>query len=139
MQRRRMEMSFVRCQASVAHRTVRAAALTLFLFYLAWNALWIARGQLPPSILIWLAGIPSPTTGGYRSFHLLLEGRFRRSLLFNPFTAVYLALFAASLSQLLLQWVRRRRLAIGVWLARAWMAALAVGWVAKIVLGRQYW
>jgi hypothetical protein len=85
------------------------------------------------------AGIPCPTTGGTRSVLALCHGQWRQAFLFNPLTPVYLLLFAYSVATLSRQLLAGKRLALQQFTARAWLAALTVGWVAKFALGRKYW
>jgi hypothetical protein len=139
VQRRGVEVSAMRCPESLIRRIVRSAALGAFIFYLAWNAAWIAHGRIPPSILKAMTGIPCPTTGGYRSFLALCRGEFVQSFLYNPLMLVYLLLFCYSMGVLLLQWIRRQRLVLRPLIAWMWCASLLIGWAAKFALGRQYW
>lgn len=132
-------MPAVRCQESLIHRIVRFAALGAFIFYLAWNAFWIAHGRIPPSILRAVGGFPCPTTGGYRSFVALCRGEFIQSFLYNPLMPVYLLLFGYSMAVLLRQWFHRERLVLYPFIAWMWYASLLIGWAAKFALGRQYW
>lgn len=134
-----MEVLCMRCPESLTSRLVRYAALGAFIFYLAWNAAWIAHGRIPPSILRAMAGVPCPTTGGYRSFLALCRGEFVQSFLYNPLMLVYLLLFCYSMAVLFLQWIRRKRLVLHPFIAWMWCASLLIGWVAKFALGRQYW
>jgi hypothetical protein len=139
VQRGGVEVPAVRPQESLTRRIVRFAALGAFVFYLAWNVTWIAHGRIPPSILRALAGVPCPTTGGYRSFIALCRGEFVQSFLYNPMMLVYLLLFCYSMAVLFLQWIRRKRLVLSPFIAWLWCASLLIGWAAKFVLGRQYW
>jgi len=124
---------------SLTKHVTRSVALGAFLFYLVWNATWIAQGKIPPAILKALTGIPSPTTGGVRSFIALCRGQFLQSFLYNPLLPVYLFLFCYSIAVLLYQWMGRKRLALSPWIAWAWCLLLLLGWAAKLALGRQYW
>jgi hypothetical protein len=139
VQRGGVEVPAMRCQESLKSRIVRFAALSAFIFYLAWNAAWIAHGRIPPSILRAVGGVPCPTTGGYRSFVALCRGEFVQSFLYNPLMLVYLLLFCYSMAVLFLQWIHRKRLVLSPFIARLWCASLLIGWAAKFVLGRQYW
>jgi hypothetical protein len=139
VQRRGVEVPAVRNQESLTSRIIRFAALGAFVFYLAWNAAWIAHGRIPPSILKAMTGIPCPTTGGYRSFVALCRGEFVQSFLYNPLMLVYLLLFCYSMAVLFLQWIHRKRLVLSPFIAWMWCASLLIGWAAKFVLGRQYW
>ena len=132
-------MPAMRCQESLKIRIVRFAALIAFIFYLAWNAAWIAHGRIPPSILRAVGGVPCPTTGGYRSFVALCRGEFVQSFLYNPLLLVYLLLFCYSMGVLFIQCIRRKRLVLSPFIAWMWCASLLIGWVAKFALGRQYW
>jgi hypothetical protein len=139
MQGRGVEVSAMRHQESLTHRIVRYAALGAFIFYLAWNVAWIAHGRIPPSILRAAGGIPSPTTGGYRSFVALCRGELVLSFLYNPMMLVYLSLFIYSMAVLFHQWIKRKRLVLHPYIAWMWCASLLIGWAAKFALGRQYW
>ena len=132
-------MPSMRRPESLIRRIVRSAALGAFIFYLAWNAAWIAHGRIPPSILKAATGIPCPTTGGYRSFVALCRGDFVQSFLYNPLMLVYLLLFCYSMGILFRQWIQRERLVLRPLIAWMWCASLLIGWVAKLALGRQYW
>jgi Protein of unknown function (DUF2752) len=135
----RVEVSVVPHQARLMHHGIRGVALSAFLLYLAWNAMWIAKGRIPPSILVAIAGIPCPTTGGTRSVLALCHGEWRQAFLYNPLTLVYLVLFAYSVATLSRQMLAGKRLALQRFTAWMWMTSLAVGWVAKFALGREYW
>ena len=132
-------MPAMRYQESLKYRIVRFAALGAFIFYLAWNAVWIAHGRIPPSILRAVGGVPCPTTGGYRSFIALCRGEFVQSFLYNPLMPVYLLLFGYSMAVLLRQWFHRERLVLSPSIVWMWYASLLIGWAAKFALGRQYW
>jgi len=139
MQTRGVALSFMRHQESLIGRIVRTLSITAFFFYLVWNAVWIVKGRIPPSILRAVIGLPCPTTGGYRSFLALLRGEFVQSFLFNPLMPVYVLLFLYSMAVLLRQLICRKRLALSPFIGRMWGCSLLLGWVAKFVLGRQYW
>lgn len=134
-----MEVSLMRHPESLTRRFVRSVALGAFIFYLVWNALWIVRGRIPPSLLQAIAGIPCPTTGGYRSFITLCRGEFVQSFLYNPLMLVYLLLYCYSMAVLCGQWINRKRLVLSPFVAWMWFASLLIGWAAKCALGRQYW
>jgi len=129
----------MRYQESLINRITRSVALGAFIFYLVWNGAWIAHGRVPPSILREIAGIPCPTTGGYRSFVALCRGEFVQSFLYNPFMLVYILLFCYSMTVLIRQWINRKPLVLSPFVALAWCASLLIGWAAKFILGRQYW
>ncbi len=126
-------------QESLITRIARSVALGAFIFYLVWNGAWIAHGRIPPSILREITGIPSPTTGGYRSFVSLCRGEFVQSFFYNPFMLVYILLFCYSMVVLVRQRISRKPLVLSPFVAFAWCASLLIGWAAKFILGRQYW
>jgi uncharacterized membrane protein len=134
-----VDMPRMRHQESLTGVLIRNLALGAFLFYLVWNVAWIASGQIPPSILRAIAGIPCPTTGGYRSLLALCRGEFVQSLLFNPLMLVYLLLFIYSIAVLLRQRINRKRLVLSPLIAWMWCFSLVIGWAAKFALGKQYW
>jgi hypothetical protein len=132
-------MSVVPYQARMMHRGIRCVALGAFALYLVWNAIWIAKGKIPPSVLTALAGIPCPTTGGTRSVVALFHGEWHQAFLYNPLTPIYLLLFAYSVAFLSRQMLIGKRLALQRFTAWMWMASLTAGWVAKFALGQKYW
>ena len=118
---------------------VRPVSLSMFVFYLLWNALWIVSGRVPDSILRALTGLPCPTTGGIRCMLSLLNGEWLAAFLWNPFAPVYVALLVGSAAILGKQFFSRERLVLSPLLARGWVFSLAAGWIAKFALGPKYW
>lgn len=102
--------------------------------YLAWNVAWVSHGKIPPSIFLYVTGLPCPTTGMTRSLLLLARGDVTGSLSQNPFTLPYLALVAVSLALVLRDAARRRPPALPPQLAWAWALALGAGWAVQIAL-----
>jgi Protein of unknown function (DUF2752) len=118
---------------------VRPVALSMFVFYLFWNALWLVSGRIPDSILRAVTGLPCPTTGGTRSMIAMLHGQWIEAFLWNPFTPVYIALLVCSAAIIGRQVFRRERMVLNEWMVRAWIFSLAAGWIAKFALGPRYW
>lgn len=112
----------------------KALGLSALAGYLVWNAAWLARGEIPPSIFLYLTGWPCPTTGMTRSLLLLARGDVAGSLFQNPLTLGYLALLAVSLALVLRDAARRRPPALPPRLAWAWALALGAGWAVQIAL-----
>ena len=125
--------------AGMMRRVVRPVALGAFIFYLVWNAAWIAGGQIPPSIMKSILGLPCPTTGGYRSILAFCRGDFAQSFLFNPMTLAYILLFGYSITVLSRQKFKRERLVLRPLIVWMWCLSLGIGWAAKFALGKQYW
>ena len=137
-------MCRVRHQAGRMNKDVwrtymRLCAMVFFAAYLAWNVRWLAAGKVPPSVLRAFLGIPCPTTGGMRSFLSLLHGEFYASVLWNPFTIPILILLALSCRKLLVAALRKKELLLPQWLGAAWWCVLIAAWLAKFLLGREYW
>ncbi len=80
-----------------------------------------------------LTGLPSPTTGGTRSFLALLAGDVRLSLYYHPFTPPILGLLAVTIGQLLTQG------RCANWMAKAWVLLLALGWIVKLASPPATW
>ena len=132
-------MPGMRRQARLIEPLVRPLALGAFGFYLLWNAVWLASGKIPVSILTAFSGIPCATTGGTRSLLAALQGHWLEAFLWNPLTPAYLLLMACSVVSLARQSIRRERLVLPSVIARLWILALGVGWVVKIAIGPKYW
>jgi hypothetical protein len=128
-----------RIAATEVRPIARSVALGLFGFYLLWNALSIASGRVPVSILKGLTGLPCPTTGGIRSTLALLHGQWMEALLWNPFAPVYAGILALSAITLGARVYRREQMVLSPLLARVWILSLVAGWVAKFAIGPKYW
>jgi hypothetical protein len=129
----------LRGEAGLRRQVVRATALCAFVGYVVWNAVWLSRGRIPPSILLGLTGLPCPTTGGVRSLQALSRGEVLLALHFNPLTPVYLLLLGGTAWMLAGRMLRRRPLLLPSYMGWAWGISLGLGWIAKFVLGRRYW
>ena len=131
-------MCWLRFQVGIKAILPLVAAVA-FSVYLVWNALWLARGHLPPSIWVFFTGLPCPTTGMCRSLHALCCGQFRTSLLYHPLTIPYLALLALSGLVIGRQIITRAELRLPRAVAQLWFAAIGLGLILKLLLGRAYW
>lgn len=131
-------MRWLRFQVGIKARLPLIAAVA-FAFYLAWNALWLARGHLPPSIWLFFTGLPCPTTGMCRSLRALCCGDVRTSLLYHPLTVPYLVLLAVSALVIGRQLMTHADLRLPRVMARLWFTAIGLGLVLKLLLGRAYW
>ena len=132
-------MPAMRRQASLTELVIRPVALGMFGFYLVWNTLWLASGNIPGSILQAFTGIPCPTTGCTRSILYCLQRHWAEALLWNPLTLVYLLLLAWSAVCLIRQFLSRNRLALSPLVSRLWVVSLVAGWAAKFLIGPKYW
>lgn len=132
-------MPAVRSQARLTEVLIRPVAFGMFGFYLFWNAVWIASGRLPPSMLRALAGVPCPTTGCTRSMIALFHGQWAEAFCWNPFTLTYVGLLACSAFLLVRQILRGERLMLRPLVGWLWMASLLAGWGAKFLIGPRYW
>ena len=120
-------------------RFLRRSAGCLLVLYLLWNALWWWRGELAPSILLAVTGIPAPTTGMTRALRLLLAGNVMESLAWNALAVPLLLLFMFSAAWLLGQVLARRRMMLPEWAVRAWIGLLLAAWALKFTGGPAYW
>ena len=107
--------------------------------YCLWWALWLIRGLLPPAPILYLTGIPAPTTGFTRSLVFLWRGDWRTSLHCNCFGIPIAILFAASIAILAARLVRRQKLLLPQAFLYMWVGILSIAWVAKLLAGRAYW
>ena len=122
----------------VGHKGVRrlvaiVLGVSILLGYVAWNAFHLAAGRVPPSMLTGITGLPCPTTGGTRSFLALVHGNLPGSLYYNPITVPILVLFAWTLVHAI------RQNSGGVWLYRAWVGLLLMGWIIKLLSPTATW
>lgn len=109
-------------------------ALAAGTFYIAWNIAWVARGQVPPSILYELVGIPVSTTGGTTAVVALLRGDLAASLHANPLALPIVVLMLLTAALLLRQLIHRERLRLAPSLLRIWLALLAAAWVTQVAM-----
>jgi len=63
-----------------------------FVFYIVWNMFFLLKGIIPPSIMYKLTGIPSPTTGMYRSFIGIIQMDYGAYITNNPFVIPFIIL-----------------------------------------------
>jgi len=118
---------------------LRALAVAMTVVYVAWNLLWLATGQAPPSLMLTLTGFPAPTTGMTRSLLCLGRGDVAQSLLWNLMTVPVGGLFLVSLAMLAWQACRGQRVRLPRWNARLWGLLLVIAWILKFALGPAYW
>jgi cytochrome bd-type quinol oxidase subunit 1 len=118
---------------------LKATALTCFGGYCVWNACFIVSGQLPDSIWRAVTGLPCPTTGGTRSVQAYLRGDWEAGFWYNPLAPVFLMLLLVSAALLFTQRIRRQEPRLSSWLARIWLWSLLLAWIAKLLIGPNYW
>ena len=118
---------------TLKRRWPTALGLSALVVYLCWNVRWLAAGHIPPSMLTWATGFPSPTTGGTRSMRALLDGDLALSLYYNPMTLPIVALLTFTIGQVLIKGRGEK------WLAAAWITTLSVAWVAKLMSPPATW
>lgn len=102
--------------------------------YVAWNSLWLAAGQIPPSLFYAITGLPCPTTGCTRSLLSLLKGEIDQSLMHNPMTIPIIAMLLAMLIRVsFLVYAREKPELSNGWLI-AWILVLSIAWTTKLLL-----
>lgn len=110
-----------------------------FVFYLGWNIRWLARGAIPPSILIGIFGIPAPTTGMTRSTFAFLRGDWRDAFLWNPFTLPFYGVLLWTTVELVLRLAKHQRPTLSKPLVIAWPVMLLAAWITKFAMGSDWW
>lgn len=118
---------------------LKIAAAVAFIGYCSWNAFWLCHGRLAPSIWSSVSGLPCPSSGVVRSVSAALAGEYRDFILYNPFTIPFLFLFILSAYKLIRVWKETRKLLLPAFVGRLWLIALVTAWLAKFVIGKQYW
>jgi hypothetical protein len=111
---------------------LRAAAFASLIVYVAWNAFWLAQGEVPPALFLGLTGLPAPTTGGTRSLHALALGHWSESFRWNAMTLPLCGLLTLTGAWLTRQALQRQRLSLPRWMAWSWFLVLSVAWVLKL-------
>ncbi len=76
----------------IYHKVLVICALLGFIFYISWNMFYVSKGNIPPSIFYKLTGIPSPTTGMYRSFIGIIQMDYSAYITNNPFVIPFIIL-----------------------------------------------
>lgn len=110
-----------------------------FTCYCIWNVYWLAQGKIPPSIFLFMTGLPAPTTGGTRAIVQLSQGDWRQSLRYNAMALPLIFLLVLSLGWLACQAFARKRLNLPLAVFWAWVMVLGVAWVLKLVGDPMYW
>lgn len=118
---------------------LRIVAVSMLTVYVGWNLYWLSQYRLAPSLFQGLTGLPSPTTGGTRSFLALVRGEVRESLLFNAMTVPLCLLLAATVIPLGGQLARKQKVALAPAMVVIWAAILPLAWVLKLLGDPHYW
>jgi hypothetical protein len=110
-----------------------------FVCYVSWNVWWIAHCMVPPSMLIGLLGIPAPTTGMTRSVIAFSQGNWSAGFLWNPMTVPFLLMLAWTIAELMRNRFNHGPLMLSRQCAWSWFGVLLAGWIAKLVIGPDWW
>ena len=94
-------------------RIATTIASILFAFYAGWNVWWLSLNRVPPAMLLAATGLPSPTTGGTRSFFAMMNGDVTLSLYHNVATFPIIMLLAVTLMFVVRRGTRRSGLGDG--------------------------
>lgn len=111
----------------------------VFTIYVTNICYWLALGKVPPSLFQLFTHLPCPTTGCTRSLRALMQGDVGTSLLWNPFTLVFLALFTYSVLTLVNDYRKKRVLSLTRGIGIAWLLTLTVAWIFKLCQDPQWW
>lgn len=143
LQRRDSQVRIMRHKAGLKNDAVGHCpplwACLAFAGYLIWNIRYLASGRVPPSMLLGILGLPCPTTGCMRSLESLLHGSVSSSLAWNPFTVPIVVLLILSGLTLGRSVVKTGKPVLSNWIGTAWWTVLLAAWIAKFLLGRNYW
>lgn len=117
----------------------KLTVITTLSCYLVWNLIFIVQGEIPPSFFKYVTKLPCPSSGGIRSLRSLIQGNIRESLLYNPFTLVYIFLILLSGILMAKSIIEKKKLLLPQWIFYAWIALLGISWITKFILPSQYW
>lgn len=118
---------------------LKPLALAAFAGYCYWQICWLIRGKLAPSIFSYYTGFPNPGSGVSRSVKALLAGEYLDFVLYNPFTIPIFAMFIFSFYRLGNGWLKNRTLTLPASLGWLWLGLLLCAWIAKFMIGKEYW
>jgi len=119
-------------------RALHVLASALFLVYLAWNVLWLARGRFAPSLMT-LLGLPGPTTGWTRALRMAARGEWAESFRFHPLALPIAALILITVEWLLAEMARRRPARLPGAFLWVWGALLGASWLLKLFSPHERW
>jgi hypothetical protein len=106
------------------NRTIAFLAIFSFTFYICCNVYFTITKQIPPSILYKLTGIPSPTTGMYRSFIGLMTLNKNAYFSNNPFLIPFLLLLIITIYVIVKKAIRKQPVFISNNLGISYFAVL---------------
>jgi hypothetical protein len=109
----------------IYHRLLAAVTVLGFLFYVAWNMFFLLEGIVPPSIMYKLTGIPSPTTGMYRSFIGIIQMDYMVFITNNPFVIPFVLLLFRTAFILLTKFKNKQPLLISNNMGISYLSLLA--------------
>ena len=113
-----------------------------FFLYASWNVYWWCNGQLAPSVLLKVFGVPAPTTGMTRSFIAFFNGHLMESLYWNPFTFPVIGVMIWSIYSISFQCYKGKKLSklsLSPLLINLWAVFLILAFIAKLIMGPETW
>lgn len=117
---------------TIHERLLRSSAVAVMVVYAMWQIFWLSGGHIPPSLCVALTGLPSPTTGGTRSFKALLSGDILLSLYHNTMTVPFVCLFLFTAGWAVFNWRRLGTNSLPRLIVRSWLVALTIAWLVKL-------
>lgn len=111
------------------------ATLTVlgFVFYVVWNLFFLLIGNIPPSILFKLTGIPSPTTGMYRSFIGIIQLDYKVYITNNPFVIPFILLLLSTAVILITKYKNKQPLLISNSMGLSYIIIFAISEIWMLI------
>lgn len=117
----------------VYHRLLALCAFLGFILYVGWNMFYVSKGNIPPSILYKLTGIPSPTTGMYRSFIGIVQMDYRVYITNNPFVIPFIILLLYTIVIIATKYKNEQPLRISNSMGLSYMLVFAISEIWMLI------
>lgn len=117
----------------IYHRLLATITVLGFVFYIVWNMFFLQKGIIPPSIMFKLTGIPSPTTGMYRSLIGIIQMDFRVYIANNPFVIPFIILLLCTTVILATKYKNKQPLIISNNLGLSYLLILAISEIWMLI------
>lgn len=118
---------------SIYLRLLATGAGLGFVFYVVWNIFFLLNGSIPPSIMYKLTGIPSPTTGMYRSFIGIIQMDYKVYITNNPFVIPFIILLLCTTVILVTKYKNKQPLLISNNMGISYLLILAISEIWMLI------